>query len=187
MQRNMAANCGMDYRAAGELVASIAIRELQSIRAFHRIARKESVRNRSNGDTFKEAGMTPGREERMIYRIGTSLMVHESDQMCKAAMSASGARDTLTAVLRLRQALPMLEGLLARASCKGGNRDPDLDSCSRTGSAVESCAQHLLMQAECQFDVGGLAAMTDASFWQTLQQLVNEVRMYAGEQGHVMK
>ncbi|CAL5220025.1 g1971 [Coccomyxa viridis] len=33
VQRNMAANCGMDFRAAGEFVASIALRELQLLEA----------------------------------------------------------------------------------------------------------------------------------------------------------
>ena len=194
MQRNMAANCGMDCQAAGEFIASIVCPELKPIRA------SEASREQPNGTSdARQSAAWAGLPEQC--REG------ESDTMQRSAKNGhSGAghvgeaehdrahpRIILTAKLRLRQALPMLEWLLAGAHCDRSNehgQEMSVHTCEHKQSgASNDCASNL--RAALQFgkdetDTGsfpigsacekGLGCLTDEYFWQYLQSLLNEAQ-----------
>ena len=197
MQRNMAANCGMDCRAAGEFIASIVCPELKPIQA------SEASREQANG---RPGACQPAARAGLPKRCGKS--DSETTQRSaknghlgnghvgEAEHNSSDLRIILTAKLRLRQALPMLEGLLAGTPCDKSNEHSQkmaVHTCEHNESgASNDCTSNL--RAALQFGnsetakgscpIGsaceeGLGNLTDEQFWQYLQSLLNEAQCCA--------
>lgn len=205
MQRNMAANCGMDYRAAGEFVASIALRELQLLAAakVHSITSKDadSLCEACRGRHTQAARSVVRLDKGLQRQEGTVLHGSKSQtgQSVEEDASHRNIRVMVAAKLRVKQALPMLEGFLAKVHPEGG-------SCSNF--AVDACAHAEDCSAGCKdagkypLDVRVAAtpgvssqtgaldlsrnvqlwkAMDDDSFWQTMLQMTLIIKEHVDE------
>ncbi len=202
MQRNMAANCGMDFRAAGEFLASIAIRELQSVSSLQALHAHTAGGHGLNGEAYRrKAAQHPLSKCRAKIECDRSACMLLHTEICWEGDDKENSKAELSAVLaaklRLKQALPMLEGLLAGAGSNGSNihktsdadqlREPLL-SCKtsaanyealdlRTGFA-HSCGSNDAEDAVRLFaDAMQLSDMADDRFWQVLQQLVTDTKV----------
>ncbi len=198
MQRNMAANCGMDYRAAGEFVASIALKDLQLLKSGGEGDGLDGVYSKSEA---RGDGSLPW-SDRVLQR-NESMLPYSAQ--CQAAPTLAGdepdrdLRATLAAKLRLKQALPMLEGLIARGLCGD-------DCCSNPASEVckraEFSSAGFRMNEDPPSDVqlaapAGLSStqealpssgstqpwrgMDDGEFWQTMWQLALDIKAHVPE------
>ena len=197
MQRNMAANCGMDYRAAGEFIVSIVCPELKRIRASE--ASKEQANGRSDArQPAAQAGLPKQCGKGELDTMQCSAKDGHLDAGCvgEAEHDSSDPRSVLTAKLRLRQALPMLEGLLAGMHCdesNGHSQNMAVVTCEHKQSgASNDCASNLrdaLQSGERETDMGSLpmgstceesfGGLTDEYFWQFLQSLLYKVQRCA--------
>ena len=196
MQRNMAANCGMDYRAAGEFIASIVCTALKRIRA------SEPGKEQANGSSD---ACQPAARAGSPQKCGKG----KSDTMQRSAKAghwgaghvgeaehdSSDPRIILTAKLRLRQTLPMLEELLAGTHCdksNGHGHEMAVHVCEHKQSGIsDDCASNsraALQIGKCETGVGmpigrtckeGFDELTDEHFWQYLQGLLHEVQRCA--------
>lgn len=197
MQRNMAANCGMDYRAAGEFIVSIVCPELKRIRASE--ASKEQANGRSDArQPAAQAGLPKqcGKGELDTMQCSAKDGHLDAGRVGEAEHDSSDPRSVLTAKLRLRQALPMLEGLLAGMHCdesNGHSQNMAVVTCEHKQSgASNDCASNLrdaLQSGEREIDMGSLpmgstceesfGGLTDEYFWQFLQSLLCKVQRCA--------
>ena len=205
MQRNMAANCGMDFRVAGEFVARIAMGELQTLGA-------SGVLNACQGEADSQGGDCRG-----VDREGSRMLPHQDEGsqgvenmllhngQCQTRQPLAGdklssdMRTIGAAKLRLRQALPMLEGLLARVPCGDGccsrpssqvsdQSDASAPTCRRTGKRSPDVPDPATggvnsMQGALPLSgyTGQWRCMNDSSFWQTLQRLALDIKAHMGK------
>ncbi len=205
MQRNMAANCGMDFRAAGEFVASIALRELQLLEAAGALSvavlgpdsrseacrgvEAQGFRSRSQSEAASQS-----KQDVVLHssQCQTSRML-EDIELDRDLMALAAAR------LRLKQALPMLEGLLAKMYPEDGCCSKSaVDACIHTeGSSLgcEHTGEHypdvrvtaspavstITGALDLSQDVHWLRAMSSDSFWQTMLQMTTVIRAQVDE------
>jgi len=203
VQRNMAANCGMDFRAAGEFLASIAIRELQSVKSLPALHAHTAGRHGLNGElSSQKSAQYPLSECRAEGKCNRSACMLLQTEICQKGNDKENSEAELSAVLaaklRLKQALPMLEGLLAGAGsngstiCKTSDADkvpgPSPRSCKAsaadfdsldfgTGVAHSSGSNNAEDAVLLSVDAMQLSAMADNRFWQVLQQLVTDIKV----------
>ena len=207
VQRNMAANCGMDYRAAGEFIASIVCTELKRIQASGISKKQADGRDRSvtcqlaaKAGLPRQNGEGKAATQQDFAQHGHGDAGHACEAEHAAQHSSSDLRIVLTAVLRLRQALPMLEELIAgtltddsnsREASNGHDLEIAVHTCEHQQSqASNDCASN--WKAAFKFDrretaMGSLgsvckkdsSSLNDEQFWQYLQGLRHEVQRCA--------
>ena len=197
VQRNMAANCGMDYRAAGELIASIVCVELKHIWASEAgnertDGRRAACQPAARAKLPRQCGKGESDTEQRSVKEGCVVYGHG----CEAEHDSSDPRIVLTAKHRLRQALPMLEGLLAGRHCdesNGRGLEMPVHTCEHEQSGAsnyyasnlstalqfgkhETAMGPLRTGSTCEEGFGGL---NDEHFWQYLRGLLYEVQRCA--------
>lgn len=200
MQRNMAANCGMDFRAAGEFVASIALGELEALEASGALVAPEveadSQGGACRGVEAQGNRMMPQPDEGS--QGVRNILLHSRQCQTRQPLADDkldrDKRTILAAELKLRQALPMLEGLLSKVRREDGYcsspastvRDQDTassttcerseknfpDVSNRPPGAVKRVREAVpLSEFSRQW-----RGMDDGSFWQALQRLALDIK-----------
>ena len=195
MQRNMAANCGMDFRSAAEFIASMGLVQLQSIRAQqHSSSGKEDDKTALSSESrARQARSESPADETRASRRGTGAWgtgAMESERSPRREGADLEQRSLLTAGLRLKQALPMLEGLLTRACCgddsEGRKQAQDgrqsgcrLAAGLATSASLGDTSELASIQSPAGLikltsDLGGLP---DEQFWQAIHEIVMEAEV----------
>ena len=194
MQRNMAANCGMDYRAAGEFVASIALRELQSLEAA-------GVCNVTSTDADSLSGACRGVHAQAFrsdsqadkgLQTEEGILLHSIESQTGQTVQEDECHNSLRALvaakLLLKQALPMLEGVIAEV-CPVGCSSSAVGECKHSEDHSADCKEGGKHHSDVELALApGVSSITGAStwsknvqrwrtmdtisFWQSLQRMV---------------
>ena len=197
MQRNMAADCGMDFRSAAEFIASIALVQLQSMRAHQHSLDSSGREHRKtvlySGSSARQALSESQAEETRSSRRGTGAWgtgAMESEGSPRREGADLDQRSLLTAALRLKQAQPMLERLLTRACCgddSTGRKRAQVgrQQCCRWAAGLTTSASFgdtsevaaIQGPANVFKFTSYLGGLSDEQFWQGILEVVMEVEV----------
>ena len=202
MQRNMAANCGMDYRAAGEFVASMALTSLPILESG---AERDNLHGAYTQVEAQDPRLVPRSDEGLQW--SENMLLHSAQ--CHSSRALAGGqpnrhlRAELAAKLRLKQALPMLKGLVARVLCEDSRcsisalevcHHADNTSAGYIGSEELPSGVHLaapagLSSTEEAVPISGRMqhwkGIDDGDFWQTMRRLALNIETHvAGTAAH---